>query len=42
MARFVHAHYPLEHPGVARFERAAEQVRERTRSFDGRRFWAQA
>ena len=37
MARFVHAHYPLDHPGVARFELVAEQIRERARGFDGAR-----
>ena len=37
MARFVHTNFPLEHSGVARFERAAEQIRDRARRFDGAR-----
>jgi len=37
MSRFVHIDYALEHPGVVRFERAAETIAESVRTFDGAR-----
>lgn len=37
MARFIQAHYPTEHAGIARVTRAAEAIRAGIRSFDGAR-----
>jgi hypothetical protein len=37
MTSFVHVEYSIEHPGIARVERAAETVREVVRGFDGAR-----
>lgn len=35
MTSFVHTHFPTEHPGVVRAERAAQAVSQVARSFDG-------
>jgi hypothetical protein len=37
MARFIQAHYPTEHAGVARVTRAAASIRAGIRNFDGAR-----
>jgi hypothetical protein len=37
MARFIQAHYPTEHAGVARISRAAQILRQAARAFDGAR-----
>ena len=37
MTSFVHVEHPAEHPGVTRFERAAQNIKQAARSFDGAR-----
>jgi hypothetical protein len=37
MTRFVNPEYPTEHPGLVRFARVADSVKQTVRSFDGAR-----
>ena len=37
MTSFVHVEYPAEHPGVTRFERAAQTIKQAAGNFDGAR-----